>query len=180
MEHFIEAALELLFGLFKSEHKEQPDVDLKNEFKVYYNKTASVIFLSILFLGCALFLAASFFVGSDTKILFYIFSAPLFICFGLNLFLFSIKYDVNNEKIAKTTLLFFKKQILWDEICCVRIIEKDDDSNVIIALYNNDKKCVLDFLSEMENVWHIVKMAEFKNIEIRNEKNLSIKQIRRL
>ena len=46
--------------------------------------------------------------------------------------------------------------------------------------YNNDKKCVLDFSSEMENVWHIVKMAEFKNIEIRNEKNLSIKQIRRL
>ena len=44
MEHFIEAALELLFGLFKSEYKEQPDVELKNEFKVYYNKTASVIF----------------------------------------------------------------------------------------------------------------------------------------
>ena len=80
------------------------------------------------------------------------------------MFLFSIKYDVDNEKIAKTTLLFFKKQILWNEISCVRIIEKDDDSNVIIALYNNDKKCVLDFLSEMENVWHIVKMAEFKNI----------------
>lgn len=39
---------------------------------------------------------------------------------------------------------------------------------------------VLDVSSEMQNVWYIVKIAQEKRIEIREEKNLTIKQVKRL
>lgn len=180
MEHFIEGILELLFGLVKKSPEKRPDIELKNKFTVCHNKVSSVIILTLLFLGSVLFLALSFFMVDDTRILFYIFSSLFVILFILFIFMFSIKCDVTLEGIQKTTLFFFKKEILWDSVFCVRVMEKDDESDIMIALYNYEKNCILDISTNMENAWFIVKMAEIKNIEIREEKNLTIKQIRKL
>ena len=117
---------------------------------------------------------------NDTRILFYIFVALFFILFLLYLFLFSIRYDVTTEQIQETSCFFLRKAIKWNDISCVRTIEKEDDSNLIIALYNRNGNCVADISTDMKNAWYIVAMAEHKNIEIREEKKLTIKQIKKL
>jgi len=180
LEYFIEGVLELLFSIAKKKPEKKPDIELKNKFIVYYNKTLSAITLLVLFLGGILFSIFSFFVDSDTRILFYIFVALFFILFLLFLFLFSIRYNVSSEQIRIISCFFFKKEIMWNDISCVRTIEKEDDSNLIIALYNQDGNCVADISTDMENAWYIVEMAQHKNIEIREEKDLTIKQIKKL
>ena len=72
-----------------------------------------------------------------------------------------------------------KKSISWGDLICVRKCETTGEKNVIIALYNKEK-CVLDVSTEMENAWYIIKMAEHKNIEVREEKDLTVKQMRHL
>ncbi len=180
MEHFIELTLELLFSFARKKQKKCPNIELNNEFTVSYNKIASIIILSVLFLAATLFFALSFFINNDTRILFYIFFALLLLVFLLFFYLFSVKYYVTHEKIQKIQFFFFKKEILWNDIICIRTIENDNDSNIIIALYNFDKICVSDISTDMDNAWYIIKMAEFKNIEIREEKNLTLKQIKKL
>lgn len=180
MEHIVEAVMELLFGFFKKKPGACPQVELKEEFLVHYQKSTSLISLTVCFLGSVLFFVLSFFVDSDTKILFYIFSSLFIIVCFLFLFLFSTRCRVTTEKLEKTVLFFFKKNILWKDISCLRIIEKDDESSLTFALYNYDKCCVLDLFSDMENAWHIVEMAKAKGIEIRNEKNLTVKQMKKL
>lgn len=180
MEFFIEVVLESLFGLFKSKPEKRPELELKNEFTVKYNAVASIVVETLLFFAGIIFLVFSFFVDGDTAVLFCIFASLFWIVFLLYLFLFSMSCYVTSEKIQKTTLFFFKKEILWDAVICLRVIEKDDESSVTIALYNKQKTCFLDISTGMENAWYLVKMAEGKGIEIRKEKNLSIKQIRKL
>ena len=180
MENFIEGALELIFSFIKHKPKKRPNVELKEEFIVSYNKVSTLIILTLLFLAGTSFLALSFFMPHDTNILFYIFSSLFFIIFFLYLFIFSIRCTVTTAKILKTTLFFFKKEISWNTILCVRTIENEDIGSITIALYNYNKICVLDVSTDMENAWHIVKMAESKNIEIREEKNITIKQMKRL
>ncbi len=180
MEHFIEGALELLFGLFKQKPEQRPAVELKNEFTVRYNKWASVVTLTLLFAGCALFFILSFFMEQDTQILFYVLSILFLMVLLIDVYLFSVRCDVTTERVIKTSLFVFQKEILWDAIICVRIIEKDDESAVTIALYNQEGKCVLDIGTNMENAWYLVEMAQSKKIEIRKEKDLTLKQISRL
>ena len=180
MEFLIEGVLELLFSLVKRKPEKRPELELKNEFTVCYNKASSIVILSILFLVSALFFVLSFFVDRDTKVMFYIFSSISLLTFFLFLFLFSITCRVNSVRIQKITLFFFKREIMWSDIICVRAIEKDDEKNILIALYAKDKKCVLDVTTDMKNAWYIVKMAESKNIEVREEKDLTLKQISRL
>ena len=62
----------------------------------------------------------------------------------------------------------------------MRVVEQTNEKSVIIALYNQTGKCVIDFNTDMENAWYIVKMAEQKEIEIKNEKDLTIKQLAHL
>ena len=59
----------------------------------------------------------------------------------------------------------------------MRVVEETNEKNVIIALYDQTSKCVIDFNTDIENVWYIVKMAERKSINIKHEKDLSIKQL---
>ncbi len=180
VEHFIEAVAELLFGFVKSKPDKRPTIELKNRFVISYDKTTSIILLLLLFLAGTAFLVFSFVTDKDTKILFIIFSGLFFLVFFLFSFVFSFKYYVTPETIQKTVLFAFKKIILWEDIICVRIIEKSDEREVTIALYNKDKKCVSDIGTNMENAWRIVDMAEYKNIEIRKEKDLTIEQIQKL
>ncbi len=180
MEHFIEGFLELLFSFAKSKPKKRPTLEQKNDFVVHYNKVASIISLPPSFLAGTAFLGFSFIMDNDTKVLFIIFSVLFFLTFFLFSFLFSIKYYINKKEIVKQTLFFFKKTILWEDIICLRIIEKTDESEVTIALYGKDKKLALDVSSQMENAWYLVNMAETKQIEVKKEKDLSLKQLSKL
>ena len=63
-----------------------------------------------------------------------------------------------------------KKSISWGDVICVRKCETTDEKSVWIVLYNTEKKRILDISTEMENAWYIVKMAEYKNIEIKKER----------
>lgn len=180
MEHFIEGILEFLFSFIKNTPQKRPAVEYRNNFIVHYNKTASIIKLSLLLLGGSALLIVSFFMDHDTKAMFLVFFTLFLMLFFLFLFLFSVKYCITPESIRRTMLFLPEKKVLWNDITCVRTIEKTDDSNVTIALYNQEKKCVLDLSTDMENAWYIVEMAKHKNIEIREEKDLTVKQIRSL
>ncbi len=180
MEYFIEGVLELLFGMAKDQPDTMPEIEYKDNFIIQYNKSASFIILLLIFTGSITFFILSLFMNGDTKILFIIFCILLCVLFLLYGFLFSCKYNITSKKIEKMFLFLLKKEILWQNIICAKIIEETDERNVIIALYGKDGKCVVDVSTEMENSWYIIKMAEQKNIEIRNEKDLSLKQISKL
>ena len=182
MGYFIEGILELLFGIFKSKPEQMSnEIQYKEKFSIYFNKTTGVLVLSILGLSyIALLIFAYFLNDNDTEYLMYFLAFMTFILFILFLIAFSFKSIVNTEKIIKTTFFFFKKEIFWCDIICLRIVENSNDSDVIIALYSKNKKCVYDTSSNYENAWQLVKMAEQKSIKIRKEKDLSIKQIHNL
>ena len=180
MEYFIEGVLELLFGLVKSKPDKMSEIEYIDKFVIKNDpkKIAMRIFASVLF--AIVFAILSIFVDNDTRILFLIFIVLGVIILFLSINALSFKCMVTEETLSKKEFFIFKKTINWKDIICVRKCETEDDKNVIIALYNTDKKCVLDVSSEMQNAWFLIKMAEQKNIEIRNEKNLSLKQISKL
>ena len=102
------------------------------------------------------------------------------ILFALSLFAFSFKCDIDDTKISRSFFWMFRKKTKWQDILCVRVVEQTNEKSVIIALYNQTGKCVIDFNTDMENAWYVVKMAEQKGIEVRNEKDLTLKQLAHL
>ena len=74
----------------------------------------------------------------------------------------------------------FKKQLHWSRVQCIRVVEKTEEKSVIIAIYDESGKCIIDLNTDMENAWYVVKMAEEKSIVIKHEKDLSLKQISHL
>ena len=73
-----------------------------------------------------------------------------------------------------------RKQLQWSNVKCLRVIEKTDEKSLIIAIYDERGKCIIDLNTDMENAWYLVKMAEEKSINIYHEKDLSLKQISHL
>ena len=53
-------------------------------------------------------------------------------------------------------------------------------NDIIIAVYDESGKCIIDLNTDIENAWYVVKMPEEKNIVIKKEKDLSLKQISHL
>ena len=93
---------------------------------------------------------------------------------------FSFRCYVNDVEISRKLLGIFKKKIKWQDLRCVRVVEQTNERTVVIALYDQTGKCIMDFNTDMENTWYIVKTAEHKAISIKHEKDLSIKQLARL
>ena len=179
MEIIFEILLELVFEGIKAKPQERPDIiESKESFTIHPNKKRKGIFLSLFACLTMLFLALSALVDSDTAIIFYIFSGLFFIIFVLDLFLFSYHYDVTTRKAEHTRLFLVKKTVFWQDIICVRIIYQEDD--VLIALYRKDKSLAFTASTKLENAWYLVKMAEDKGIEIREERDLSFKKIKQL
>ncbi len=116
----------------------------------------------------------------DTRFLFVSFIVLAFAILALSLIAFSFRCFVSERFLERSYWGLNKKHILWSDVQCIRVIEKIDEKSVIIAIYNVDGKCVLDLNTDMENVWYVIKMAEQKNITIKHEKDLSLKQISHL
>lgn len=180
MEIIAEIVLEILFECIKKKPEKRPELESKDVFTIHPSKKRKTFFLSFYGLLTALFLFLSLLVDPDTAVLFYVLSALLFIIFCLSLYLFGTRYEVNTETIEKSTLFFSRKTVLWQDIICVRIITQGDDDDIIIALYQKDGKLSLDASTKLKNTWQLVKMAEDKGIEIREEKDLSLKKIKHL
>ncbi len=180
MEFIAEFVLEVLFECIKKKPEKRPELESKDAFTIHPSKKRETFFLTLYGFLTALFLFLSLLVDPDTAVLFYIFSALVFVIFCLSLFIFSTRYEVNTENIEKTTLFFSRKTVLWQDIICVRIITQGEDDDIIIALYQKDGKLALDASTKLKNTWYLVKMAEDKDIEIREEKDLSLKKIKHL
>ena len=179
MEIIFEILLELILEGFKAKPQERPQViESKETFTIHPSRKRKRIFLSLFACLTLLFLALSTIVNSDTAILFYIFGGLCFIIFVLDLFLFSYHYNVTTQKVEQTRLFTTKKTVFWQNVICVRIIYQEDD--FLIALYQKDKRLAFTVSTKLENAWYLVKMAEDKGIEIREERRLSLKQIKHL
>lgn len=181
MGHFIEIIAELLFGLAKDKPDKMPEnISYNPCFTVRHpvKKTIARIIATLIVIG--VFSIFWIFVDSDTRILYIIFIVLLGILLMLSLMAFSFRCYVTEQYIQKSNWGMFCKHIEWNNVSCIRVIEKTDEKSVIIAIYNDDGKCVIDLNTDMENVWYVVKMAEAKNITVKHEKDLSLKQISHL
>lgn len=180
MGHFVELVMELLFGIAKSSPEKLPEIEYIDHFTVIHprRKTIARICASLILIG--IFSLLWIFIKHETRYLFAIFVGLGIILLALSLFAFSFRCHINDAEILRSLFLIFKKEIKWHDILCVRVVEQTNEKSVIIALYDQTGKCVIDFNTEMENTWYIVKMAEYKEIDIRNEKDLSIKQLAHL
>ena len=180
MEHFVELILELLFGLAKDAPDKKPEIEYVDNFIVKHPRKKTIARICATLIIVALFSILWIFIKHETRYLFAVFVGLGIILFALSLFAFSFKCDIDDTKISRSFFWMFQKKIKWQDILCVRAVEQTNEKSVIIALYNQTGKCVIDFNTDMENAWYVVKMAEQKGIEVRNEKDLTLKQLAHL
>ncbi len=184
MEHFIEGilegVLELFSGIVRTSPDEMPDISYKDCFVVKYNVKHNIFATVASVLLLIALVAAAVFIDNDVRIMFIILAAGACVLLIYTLWMHSYSCVVTPETLTETKLFSRRKTVFWKDILCVRKIEYADKSDVTIALYNHDGKLVLDVSSDADNAWYILKMAEEKQIEIRSEKNLSIRKMMRL
>ena len=180
MEYFVELILELLFGLAKDAPDKKPEIEYVDNFIVKHPRKKTIARICATLIIVALFSILWIFIKHETRYLFAVFVGLGIILFALSLFAFSFKCDIDDTKMSRSYFWLFQKKIKWQDILCVRVVEQTNEKSVIIALYNQTGKCVIDFNTDMENAWYIVKMAEQKEIELENEKDLTIKQLAHL
>lgn len=180
MDHFIELVMELLFGLAKDTPDKKPEIEYVDHFIVKHPRKKTIARICATLIIVAVFSILWIFIKHETRYLFAVFVGLGIILFALSLFAFSFRCDIDDTEISRSFFWLFKKKINWQDIVCARVVEQTNEKSVIVALYNQSGKCVIDFNTEMENTWYIVKMAEQKDIEIRNEKDLTLKQLAHL
>ncbi|MBQ8404868.1 MAG: hypothetical protein IJX55_10695 [Clostridia bacterium] len=180
MEHFFELVFELLFGLAKNQPDKMPEIEYLSHFTVRhpFKKTLARICATLVWI--VVFSLLWIFIKHETRFLYAFFVFSGIILLVLSLIAVSFKCTVDEEELYLSSCGVFKKKLKWEDVMCVRTVENKDESAVIIALYDRNGKCAMDFNTEMQNAWYIIKMAEHKNIEIKNEKDLSLKQLRHL
>lgn len=181
MEHFIEIIAESIFGLAKETPDKMPeDMMYQPNFIVRHpmKKTLARTVASLIVGG--VFSLVCLFMDIDTRILYIAFVILFGSVFFLSLIALSFRCCVSERCIKKSYWGLFGKAMEWHRVSCVRVIEKTDEKSVIIAIYNEDGKCVIDVNTDMDNAWYVVKMAEVKGITIKREKDLSLKQISHL
>ena len=171
MGHFVELVLEFLFGLAKDSPDKMPSVNYIDSFVIRHPRKKTLVRICATLVLIVVFSVLWFLVKHETRFLFVIFAVLGFILLALSVFSFSFECYVNDIIISRNILWISKKKILWKDIKCVRVVEKTNEKAVIIALYDQIGKSVIDFNTDMENVWYIVKMAQHKSINIKYEKN---------
>ncbi|MBE7027360.1 MAG: hypothetical protein E7410_07385 [Ruminococcaceae bacterium] len=181
MGHFFELIAELLFGFVKHTPDKMPDdITYKPDFIVKHpaKKNLARIFATVIIIG--VFSTLWMIVKHETRYLFIVFVVLALALLVLSLISFSFRCNVTENILESSYWGLFKKRLQWSNAQCVRVIEKTEEKGVIIAIYDENGKCIIDLNTDMDNAWYVVKMAEEKNITIRQEKNLSLKQISHL
>ena len=176
----MELVLELLFGLAKDAPDKKPEMEYRERFTVKHPRKKTVARICATLIWISVFSALWILIKHETRYLYAAFVGLGVMLLALSLLAFSFRCEVDGVELSHSSLWLFKKNVKWQDVSCVRVVEQTDEKSVIIALYDRSGKCVLDFNTDMENSWYVVKMAEQKEIEIRNEKDLSLKQIAHL
>ncbi len=161
----------------KSEPNSIPDIEYKSEYVIKYKKSAifAKCILSILIIALSVLCFIITHNDADTGPLFVIFAV-----LGIITLLPAIYANKYNCIVTEEKLVFKKKFYYWNEIICIRDIVINNQHSHTIAVYYKNGKCVFDCDSNMENAWCLLKTAEKKEIEIRYEKDLTLKQISHL
>ena len=181
MEHFFELVAELLFGLAKHSPDKMPDdITYKPNFIVKHPIKKNIARILATLIIIITFSLLWMIVKNETRYLFVIFVVLGFVLLVLSFISFSFRCSVTETLLESSYWGLLKKQIQWSNVQCVRVVEKTDEKSVIIAIYNENGKCIIDLNTDMENAWNVVKMAEEKSITIKQEKDLSLKQISHL
>ena len=170
----------MIFGLSKDSPEQMPEIEYNNSFLIKNSKKKMVMRMIASLIFAIAFCVGCLFVDLDTRILFFVVIACLAFIVLISIDALSFRCFVNEQNITASSFFMLKKSVCWDDIICVRKCETTNEKNVWIVLYGKNKKLVLDISTEMENAWYIVKMAEYKNIEIREGKDMTIKQMRHL
>lgn len=168
MEFFIELVAEALVASAKESPEEMPEIEYKEHFVVRHprKKTLAHICASLIWVVAFTVLYWILF-EHETRYLMLIFAilGAFISIFAAEAF--SYRCSVDETEILQTSFWIFKKKVQWSDVSYARVLEKTGDKTVIIALYNANGKFMIDFLTGMENAWHVVKMAEQKGIEIK-------------
>ncbi len=181
MGHLFELVTELLFGFAKHTPDKMPDdITYNPKFIVKHpikKNIAKIIAALIIIIAFSLLWMI---VKHETRYLFVIFVVLGFTLLVLSLISFSFRCSVTETLLESSYWGLLKKQFQWSDVQCVRVVGKSDEKSVIIAIYDESGKCIIDLNTDMENAWYVVKMAEEKSIIIYHEKDLSLKQISHL
>lgn len=174
MEYVIEFFAELAGALFfKQKPEEMPDdVELQEQFTVTpYRRSAVVYYLTGAVLGAVTVLA---YIGNGIGFA-CLFGIPALLLLVLGPLLYARKYEVDVKTITVTRCFFFKKTVEWNQVTCVKQLEKSDNSSVTLALFFNDRLAI-DFVSPMKNFWQVRKLAEHLGYEIIIERDAPLKK----
>ncbi len=181
MNNFFELVAELLFVFAKHTPDKMPDdIIYKPDFVVKHptKKNLARIFATVIIIG--VFSTLWMIVEHETRYLFIVFVALGLALLVLSLISFSFRCNVTENILESSYWGLLKKRLQWSNTQCVRVIEKTEEKDVIIAVYDESGKCIIDLNTDMDNAWYVVKMAEEKNIPVHKEKDLSLKQISHL
>ena len=166
MDHFIEAALEWLFGIAKDTPDDMPELNYLEAFTVKYPLSRSLgrIVLSVIL--TVLFSVLFGIVTHETRFLFLFFSILFSAILLLSLYTLSYRCRVDEKCLVRSTLGIFRKRLDWDKVTSVKVMKQINEKSVTIALSDGNNNYAMDFLSEMQNAWYVVKMAEVKGIAV--------------
>ncbi len=174
MENLAELLLEILFGLHKDTPEQMPtDTRYTPEFSLSYRAKGISLVLFVMLTAVSIIFAFR----GDGLWFALLFAIPAIALLAIYIYQRSLRIDIDETCINERTFILFRKTIPWESVKCVRLIENDGEKHVTFALYAHDGRHLTDYVSDMRNFWLVVVMAERKGIEIRKEKNLSIKEI---
>ncbi len=181
MGHLFELITELLFDFAKHTPDKMPDdITYNPKFIVKHPTKKNIIRIIATLIIIIVFSLLWMIVKHETRYLFVIFVILGFALLVLCLISFSFHCYVTESFLKSSICGLFKKQLQWNNVKCLRVIEKTDEKSVIIAIYDESGKCIIDLNTDMVNAWYVVKMAEEKSIIIYYEKDLSLKKISHL
>ena len=158
-----------------------PDIEYKKEFVVKYTGVRIFIksLVSIMLIIISAVCFAVTYGDKETGPIFLIFSVLGIVTLLPAVYAMLYKCIIDEENLI-CCKNFKRKKYEWRCILCIRKIATKNQHALTIALYDKSGKCIFDCDTDMENAWCIIKMADKKGIEIREEKDLSIKQINHL
>ena len=173
--------LEIFFGFAKHRPDEMPDIEYVGHFTMKYPTKKTVARICIAAVFTVVFSVLWVVIKDGTRYLFAIFSLLGIVLLLLSLLSLSFECTVTEYAIRYAYCgILFNKEIKWEDVLCIRVVERHHERDVAIVLYDHEGERIVDFSSEVENAWYIVKMAECRGIEVKKEKDLSLEEMRHL
>ncbi|MBQ8287407.1 MAG: hypothetical protein IJX76_01390 [Clostridia bacterium] len=180
MGHFVELCMELLFGLSKGSPEKMPEIEYTDYFVIKHPRKKTLVKICATLVWIIVFLLLWAFIKHETRYLYAIFIGLGVVLLSLSVHAFSFQCSVDDGELLRSSFWIFKKKILWKDVSCVRVLEESNEKTVTIALYNMAGRWMIDFNTDMENAWYVIKMAEHKAICIQQERDLPIDKLGRL